>query len=292
MTRVVVATILLMAAGLAVGADSVAVEPALLEMVNAEKEFAAYTGKVGVRDGFLKYFAEDSILFVPAPAPAVEDLRKQPPAPQPLPALLEWEPLTGEVSADGEFGYLTGPTRTSDRTGQNRPTRHGMYFSVWRKAGGEWKVIVDGGITTPGPVAEIGKMEFRRNTAQARTAAKKSGGTVENAEQALAAALAADGAEGYLRFAAANARLYRSGSYPMAGSGEVRAHFAKNLDVQAPKMQGSGMSKTGDLGYTYGTYGGTGSYFMRMWKRQGGDWKILFDIKYDPRPEPAPQAQN
>src|SRR5688572_25259015 len=257
MKRVITALLLF-----AAGWSSQSMSPVLLELVNTEKAFAATAGKVGVRDAFLKYFAEDSILFQPAPLPATEQLRQQPPAPRPLQVLLEWEPLTGEVSEDGEFGYLTGPTLTSDLTPQKRPQRHGMYFSVWRRAGGEWKVILDGGITTPGPVAKIGKLEFRRNggtSAQARTVAMKSGGqTVEQAEAKLAAAIADLGVtNGFRRFAAPHVKLYRNRSYPIANIEEIGKYLDRAQDIKSPQVQGSGTSAGGDLGYTYGAYGGT-----------------------------------
>jgi len=290
------ALVMVLLAAVVVWADSAAISPRLLELANTEKAFAATAGEIGVRDAFLKYFAEDSILFQPEPVPAVEDLRKQPPEPKPAQFLLEWEPLTGEVSADGEFGYLTGPMRTTDLTSQKRPPGHGMYFSVWRRRGGEWKVILDGGIGTPGPVAEIGKLEFRSNAApaQARTVAMKSGQpTVADAEVALASAVAGEGASAVLRFAAPHARLYRIGSYPIEKPDAIRAYLAKNPDIQSPRMQGSGMSKAGDLGYTYGAYEGTKNYFLRVWKRNpGGEWQVVYDIKYEPRPQrpAAPQS--
>lgn len=278
-------------------AESGEVSPELLELANTEKRFAATAGKVGVRDAFLEYFAEDSILFQPAPMPAVEDLRKQPPDPKPLQVLLEWEPLTGEISADGEFGYLTGPTRTTDLSPRKRPQRYGMYFSVWRKTGGAWKVIVDGGTGTPGPVAEIGKLEFRRNQAagaQVRTASVESRArTPAEAEAALAEALAKDKVEGFVSFAAPNARLYRSGNYPIETPQSIRSYLAKAQDVHSPEVQGSGVSKAGDLGYAYGAYAGTPNYFLRMWRRDAaGEWKIVYDIMYEPRPQPPAQPQS
>ena len=266
------------------------VSPELLELANTEKRFAATASRVGVRDAFLEFFAEDSILFQPAPSPAVEDLRKQPPDPKPLQVLLEWEPLTGEISADGEFGYLTGPTLTTDLSPQKRPQRHGMYFSVWRRTGGVWKVIVDGGTGTPGPVAQIGKIEFQRNegsAAQARKAsASTSGKTVEESEAAFAEANAKDPVEGFLAFAAPNARLYRSGNYPIEHEA-IRSYLSRVNDIQRPKVLGTGAAKAGDLGYAYGRYEGTPNYFLRMWRRDAeGNWKIVYDIKYQPRPQP------
>jgi ketosteroid isomerase-like protein len=290
------ALVMVLLAAVVVWADSAAISPRLLELANTERAFAATAGKIGVRDAFLKYFAEDSILFQPEPKPAMEDLRKQPPEPKPAQFLLQWEPLTGEVSADGEFGYLTGPMMTTDLTSQKRPPRHGMYFSVWRRRGGEWKVILDGGIGTPGPVAEIGKLQFRSNAApaQTRTVALKSGQqTLAEAEAALVSAVASDGAGALLRFAAPHARLYRIGSYPIETHAEIRAYLAKNPDIQAPRMQGSGTSQAGDLGYAYGVYDGTKNYFLRVWRRNAaGEWQVVYDIKYAPRPQPAAAPQS
>src|SRR4029453_17333969 len=96
--------------GALVGAQS---DPqALQRMVATERAFAAATAEVGVRDGFLAFFADDSVKIQRGAtvtlARAKDDLASQPLPKLPLPNQLIWEPFTGHMSVDGTLGWLTG----------------------------------------------------------------------------------------------------------------------------------------------------------------------------------------
>src|SRR5262245_36816658 len=87
----------------------------LPRMVASEKAFAAATAEIGVRDGFLTFFADDSIEVNGGKdgasatiARAKDGLRRRPPQHLPLPNRLMWEPFTGQMAADGTVGWLTG----------------------------------------------------------------------------------------------------------------------------------------------------------------------------------------
>jgi len=61
---------------------------------------------------------------------------------------LTWTPVGGEVARSGELGYTWGNwTYTGKDT-----TMYGNYFSVWKRgADGAWKLLLDGGNSTPTP---------------------------------------------------------------------------------------------------------------------------------------------
>src|SRR6266545_2297215 len=140
------------AAGLAQKREKL--EPAALnEMVDTERSFAAMGAEKGVRESFFEFFGEDGIGFNPHPGKFRENARKNPlPAnPPPREFKLEWWPVYGDVADSGDLGYNTGPTLVTDLTAQNRPARHGYFFSVWkRQPDGNWRVAVDMGVSTPG----------------------------------------------------------------------------------------------------------------------------------------------
>ena len=125
-------------------------------MVATERAFAAATAEIGVRDGFLTFFADDAVQINAGTdgskttlVRAKEELQKRPLPKLPLAARLMWEPFTGQMSADGSLGWLTGAyvnltQATHDIAGQ------GAYFSVWkRQADGTWRVWLDEGVSLP-----------------------------------------------------------------------------------------------------------------------------------------------
>ena len=84
------------------------------------------------------------------------ELEKQEPEKFPLPVVVNWAPVWGDISAAGDMGYNTGPVTYED-TGENkRPTRHVIFFSVWKKqADGKWLVVLDVGSGVPSAVAPL-----------------------------------------------------------------------------------------------------------------------------------------
>ena len=97
----------------AVQAPAPADPQALPRMVASERAFAAATAELGVRDGFLTFFADDAVQIQRGDASVTLVRAKDALASQPLPQLpvpnqLLWEPFTGQVSSDGTIGWLTG----------------------------------------------------------------------------------------------------------------------------------------------------------------------------------------
>jgi len=106
-TRVVPALVLF-GSVLVASADS-SIPPALEKMVQTERDFAAACRKVGLRDSFLQFFADEALFFVPEPVRAKEGLSKRPSEPFAA-RQLTWEPRLGDVAASGDLGWLTGPS--------------------------------------------------------------------------------------------------------------------------------------------------------------------------------------
>ena len=119
-------------------------------LAEAERAFARETAKVGIRAGFLAWFARDSIGFRPALGNAWDQINARPAPPNPTAALLEWEPRVGDVAASGELGWLTGP---STFTAPDGSKRYGNYLSIWVRRPEGWRVFIDVGADAPTPVA-------------------------------------------------------------------------------------------------------------------------------------------
>jgi ketosteroid isomerase-like protein len=252
-------------------------------MVAAERAFVQLAAERGFRDSFYRYFAPDGIAFGPHPFRTRVALERQPSSPGPMGAI--WAPVWGDVSQAGDLGWNTGPLLFEARPAQNRPERHGMFFSVWEKqADGSWLVVLDLGSDTPGPVVPL---DTPYRTSWRAGDRKGAGGDQAALLLATERALLADMGQGigaaYLKYLADDARVHRPGLMPVVGrealagwaAGESQALTGEPLLVRA--------ARSGDLGYAYGSYetGGdqpAAGYYARVWKRDPeGTWRIVMD---------------
>lgn len=284
---------------------------ALQDMVETERAFAALGAEKGVPESFYKYFGEEGIGFGPHPEKFRESYRKNPPPnpPPPLQFKLEWWPVYGDVAESGDMGYNTGPTLVTDRTPQNRPARHGYFFSVWKKqSAGNWEVAVDMGISTPGPdpaqqdrltYARAPQQPYKKVALKNAAAGKEEMMAIE--QKFLATATSRNALEAYRTFLAPTGRVQRNGRFPMTGISEV-AKYVDEIKLAITHWEGmdGGVCKSGELGYVYGRFDvkvtrdgaeqPVKGYFTHVWKRDAkGDWKLVMDV-VNPLPPNAPPA--
>jgi len=257
---------------------------ALQRMVASERAFAAATAELGVRDGFLTFFSDDAVQFEPGTAgrdtrlvAAGGVLVARPLTPLPLGARLMWNPHAGQISSDGDIGWLTGPfvvltEATRSIAGQ------GAYFSVWRRqANGTWRVWLDEGIELP--EVWTNASEFQANPA----AVGGDGGTpTETAEEAESAAAA--GGEGWTRRWADGVRIHRNGRMPVVGRSSAAAWAAAEwteVSFHAIRVE---VARSNDLAVALGGYearspaGPERGTWVRVWARDvRGLWRIVFE---------------
>lgn len=317
MTKLGIAALLCLGAigGRSTGAQSQPPAPLpspLESMVDAERRFAASASEVGWKDAFLEFFADGAVGFAEGAAGFAKDQIRARPDP-PNGHQLLWEPRWGDISASGELGYLTGPSR-SILPGRNggRPD-HSVYTSVWkRERDGRFKVVMDVGVPVPGPAP------FAAGFTRAPHDHRFSG----DYEERMPPLAAADGvlnsdlrtgqARAFRGRLAPDARLHRPGRLPLVGEARILAFLATQPTAVAVDTRSSESSRAGDLGYTWGTYivrggttagrgraGGRGAgatavgggrsplsnagveegFYVRLWVRErGGQWRVALDV--------------
>src|SRR5690349_10240975 len=84
-------------------------EIALGSLIDAELAFARMGVERGIREAFLANFADDGIVFEPAPIRLRETWSARPPPGDPLEQKLERKPAQAGVARSHDFGYTTGP---------------------------------------------------------------------------------------------------------------------------------------------------------------------------------------
>ena len=248
---------------------------ALDSMVAAERAFAAATKEIGVRNGFLTFFADDAVALEGAAdgtarvVPARARIATGPASTLPVANVLSWSPYIGQASADGAFGWLTGPYE--NRNSSTGAVGHGIYFSVWRRqSDGTWKVWLDQGITTP--QAWAGPTDFRGGDRPARAAVE----VLSDVESQVAT----DAAVWASRLAP-SVRLHRNGIPPVLGRDAVSAWRAAGWQSVRYATARTETSAARDMAVELGGYAATTAsgpeygIFARVWHAASDGRRVI-----------------
>ena len=259
---------------------------ALTQMVEAERAFAARALVVGWKAAFLEYFADSAIGFDSGSVGLARDQVGANPDP-PKDHRLIWEPRYGDVAASGELGYLTGPVRSIQPSRDNGRPRYSTYTSIWkRERNGSFKVVMDVGVNTPGAVP------FPAGFTRAASANRFTGDyddttpPLSAADGVLNSALRSGQATAYRGRLAPGARFNRQNILPIVGERNVTRWLTSQPAYAAADSRYAEAARSGDLGYTWGTYAigprqkpTQQGFYVRVWERErNGQWKIAMDV--------------
>jgi len=278
--------------GVAGGAAAVAADEAWREMVASENAFAAMSVKEGIRASFLAYLAEGSVILRPEPVPARPLYEK---VPADRPTRLSWDPGYAWISLAGDMGYTTGPWEVRRQAGEE-PSAWGHFVYVSRKGeDGRWQVAYDAGVShaRPEPPIPPAGGQPARPAPEVRpphSVPPLRPETLAEAEQRLAEAVAKESLSKVVeRLGTADVRLYRGERLPGVGPAAAAALASAEVGRWSWQVQGTGLSKAGDLGYVYGVadFIPAGAApdasparfgFCRIWRLEHGKWRLGLDI--------------
>ena len=270
----------------------------LAQMIEAERAFSARALVIGWKDAFLEFFAPTAVGFAEGkPGSARDQIAKNPDPPKDL--QLIWEPRYGDVSASGELGYLTGPVRNIRASRDGGKPRHSNYASIWkRQRDGSFLVVMDVGINTPSAVPFAAG--FTRAPQKNRFTGDYDDSTppLGTADEVLNSVLKTSQLRAYGSRLAEGVRFHRQNQLPVVGRQAATKWLASQRPVSSADSKFSEVSRSGDLGYTWGTYTiaptrtvtaqGRGStqtvnveagFYVRVWVRErDGQWKVALDV--------------
>jgi ketosteroid isomerase-like protein len=298
--------LVLVASGLAVvfiaalGGQSSDLKSELAALVQSELRFSKAAEGGGMRDAFLQFLADRSIVFRPNPVDGRKWYSENPPAD----GVLSWYPVFADIAGTGDLGYTTGPYEY--RAGNSgAAVQHGRYMSVWRKQpDGTWKVAVDCGVSGPAPPAREppwkppGSEEPRPARPAADLMAERD--RLRAVEGDLSAAAGSRGtARAYADCLDENSRFLRADGLVLLGKDAIVQALASRKEAWSWRSDQCEVSRAADLGYTCGTIAIRTraaaiasiqyQYYTRVWRRApNGDWKLALDIA-SPGPRPSNQ---
>lgn len=268
-------------------------DEALESLVESERAFAAAAAELGTRDAFLAFLAKDAILFRPQAVNGTEWLEQQPERS----GALAWEPAAAEVSDAGDLGYTTGPWSFAPDTAAP-PVAFGQYFTIWKRGSdGSWRVVIDHGATHSSPVEppyEVstppGRGDDRRRSAGNVDESVERESLLERDRSFASTTETRGSLQAINDFLAEDVILLRNDTLPLRGIGAARQLAVDLPGTLTWEVGGGGVSRSGDLGYTYGEYivdsgdsksdRETGVY-LRAWRRRsstGGAWRVAVEL--------------
>src|ERR1700716_3245633 len=237
------AIILLLAACLV--AEEPASMAALRSVVEAEKAFAKTSVERGIRESFLQFFANDAVVFTPAPTNGKKFYAKY----DDKGRKLIWQPTFAAISNAADLGFTTGPWEMKKSATDETPIAFGDFVSIWKKQrDNSWKVVVDLGIDHPQPSGPPGEVQLLPPNETLRgidvDLARRN---LEKAEKTLADALAVDSGAAITEFADDAIHVYRENSFPGVGKDAAKLMLGSDHGKATRKTTGGGVSSSGDF---------------------------------------------
>ncbi|HKB65603.1 MAG TPA: DUF4440 domain-containing protein [Pyrinomonadaceae bacterium] len=273
---------------------------ALQAMVDTERAFAKMSEDQGTRPAFVAFIADDGILFRPRAVKGKQWFAEHPAPQSDKRPLLSWYPAMAGMARAGDLGYTTGPWEFKPDIHDAKSVAWGHFLTVWkRQADGSWKFAIDLGISNPQPAQFEGPWElppgFRTPKPVKGNLTSSNSALLRRDREFSEAALKRGARAAFADYAMPEVRIYREGKFPLIGKDMAPAVLPDSSSVWSWEPAAGEVSASDDLGYTYGTYQisgdelgakiiESGNYF-RIWKKDKGAWKVLFDLTNPVPPE-------
>ena len=248
----------------------------LEKLVETEKAFAKTALDESVKQAFLKFLADDGVLFQPAAVNGKKAWQKRPESP----ALLAWNPVWADISANGEIGYTTGDWDFRPKGKDDEPIAFGQYITIWKKqTDGNFRAVLDIGISHEKPEAVERVWSFPKQNIDVQN--------IKPAKKSLTLRT-----ENLGKLFSEDVRLYRNEKFPFIGKkNALREIQDEQVQIKNSKILTQKCESLEDFGYCYGEIerikkddSRERGNLMQIWKFRNGSWQIVLDI-YTPIPE-------
>lgn len=255
-------------------------------LIATEYSFVSAAAEIGTRDAFLKFVADDGIIFRPNAVNGKTFLSNAPKRP----GLLSWYPTYAGISRDGDMGFTTGPANFK-KDKDSSAIWYGNFSTVWqRQVNGELKFVIDMGNSNSKPTEQYVPLKYEMidsNSSALRKGVKKiKSNELFNNDKALTMIIPKIGAAStYKKFISEESRLLRDELYPLVGTSAITDYLSKRNGTYTFNPIGGKISSSKDLGFTYGELiisgadNDNGKYnYMHIWKKEGKRWIIIIDV--------------
>jgi len=269
--------------------DDAGARAALNEVMAVERAFSQDSLKLGIKRSFLKYVADNGVIFRPRPVPAVATLKQDSDDDEGV--TLEWWPVMGAIARSGDLALSVGPwvMRIPSRTSAPQRQVYGYYATIWRKqSDGSWKFVIDGaGAKIAGQPTRIPSSSVQTLPVSTRghhAAPARALAEARTAEERMVALARRDARGAISKSLASDAWLMGSGVEPSGGAEAARAELLLRPARLAFHYTGGEASAAGDFAFTYGTVESTDekvpltdASYLHVWQRRSTGWRLIFE---------------
>jgi ketosteroid isomerase-like protein len=225
-------------------------------LINAEKNFAAYSVAHGTKDAFLKFLDSNGVVFNQGKAVnGIETWSKREKGQQ----VLSWNPQYAEIATSNDFGYTTGPWELRPNATNDTVVARGQYTTVWHiNANGEWKFLVDLGVgNTPKVLMlSLDKIKAKKVLGDATTS------EVLKAEQSFINAYKTNRLKAYNTYLSRKSVLNRNGLFYPATSKKNQSVMI----VNSPAVYGNTLINNKP------------ENFLHIWRKEKEGWKMALEV--------------
>ena len=243
-------------------------------LINAEKSFAAYSVAHGTRDAFLKFLDSNGIVFDQGKAVnGIATWEKR----QNRPSVLNWRPQHVEIASSNDFGYTTGPWELRTSATSDSVVARGRFSTVWHiNSTGEWKCLVDLGVSTSPPDGELTVQKIKGK----KVTGESSPGEALQSEQSFIAACGENKSKAYNKFSSHKIMLLRNGRLPAKSVDDVALVIKQTPANISYTIVGSGIASSGDLAFFYGNVSVNNKVenYLRVWRKEKDGWRIALEV--------------
>lgn len=193
---------------------------------------------------------------------------------------LTWAPEFAVIAASGEMGATTGPWEYRPSSLKDTPVAHGHFTTIWKKNDkGKWKAVFDMGI---GYAQEQNNHKQITEIILTNTkAAEEETSTLARIDLNFSDAFEADKKYAVSKVVTNDSWLSIQGNAPLKGSSAINAFLSSYTDdIKFSLPEHSIFSKSVDMFAMYGRAqtGNTKQAYMRLWIKQGDEWKLLMMV--------------
>lgn len=252
------------------------------EVIKAELAFAKTANEQSTKIAFLSNLSSNSILYAQG---EVVNGRESWEKREESNSLLAWWPVYADISLDGDLGYTTGPFQFYNVKGDQNPVGTGYYSTVWRKEDGVWRVMTDIGIGLREPGVFTHEVSIAQNKGHRQKGRNVLDGLISTDTKYIEK-LNRENTSFDRQFLADEFRINRNVIGPVTSAAQLEKLVIPGQQFNFEYV-GSGISASGDLGYTYGKVAVNKKEkpeeirrlnYLRVWKRMGDEWKIVLDV--------------
>ncbi|MBK5273118.1 MAG: nuclear transport factor 2 family protein [Bacteroidia bacterium] len=245
-------------------------------LIQAEKNFAAFSVTNSTKEAFLKFLDSSGIVFVNGKVVnGIETWSKR----EKRPGILNWCPQHVEIAASGDLGYTTGPWTFQPKTIHDSIIARGQYTTVWHKDGkGEWKFLVDIGTDDNPAPGDESLHKIKRTNSGFKPGDENS---LLTAEKNFIIAIKKSKPGAYKKYMSTlYSLLERNNEEPASMKDAYTKIGNATPDSIGYTILGSGIAFSGDLGYIYGStvISDKTENYLRIWRKEKEGWKIAVEV--------------